>query len=197
MPGGAPHLSRRRLDAALGLLVLVACAEPPPQTAAELELDGPAAVRVATLGPVHDEPRAVDGQGAVLDDVTVHVEPAGVARVDERGHVVAVGPGRATVTLERGDAEVSWELVVELETTLRLVDAPADAPIGKPIPLSLESWRDGAPVDTPHVKWSCAPETRCRVTPDGVMHGTAEGLVWVTARTTGASATAEIELVSP
>lgn len=89
----------------------------------QLELRGPALVRVDRLGPV-EGPRVMLDNGSEPHGVIWSVSRGGIAEFDG-SEVVAVGAGEVSVVGEWEDQRIEWTLVVDLATMLAFVDPPA------------------------------------------------------------------------
>jgi hypothetical protein len=172
---------------------LLACTSSPP--AEELGLDGPARVRVESLGPV-DGPDAVLADGKKAEGVTWTAKPESVAKI-EGGEVHAVGPGEATVTGEWQGQKVEWTLVVEPTITLVFVDAPARVNVGETVPLKIDGRLGEEKVAPGSVTWSSSDAAVADVSATGEVTGYAPGIAYVTATAGNSEAMLEIEVVSP
>lgn len=173
-------------------LLLVACGSPEP---ASLVLDGPDRVRVERLGGV-DGPAVRLDDGGAPDGLSLTLSRDGVARIED-GRVVAEGPGEVVVRAEWEGQRVEWTLRVELETTVAFVRPPDTLSVGEQARLGVAVSTGDRPVAAPAVEWSSSDPGVLRVDAQGAAEAVAPGQAWVTARSGGGQAMAEIRVVDP
>lgn len=170
-------------------LGLVGCESEPER---KLGLDGPARVRVESLGPV-DGPHAVLDDGSTPDGVTWEAAPAEVARVDG-DQVHAVGPGEATVTGRWLEQTVSWTLIVEPSVQIALIDPPARVRVGETVTLAVDGRLGEQSVKPPTLTWSSSDANVAAVDANGAVTGVAPGVAYITVDAGRSRAMAEIEV---
>jgi len=176
---------------AMLVAVLAACTSSEPQP--QLALDGPARVKVDTLGKV-DGPHAVGPEGVEPEGLVWSVTPDHVARVED-GQVIAIGRGEAMVTGNWHDQQVQWELVVEPTVTLAFDDPPAEIEVGDRRKLAIQATIGGQPAIPVSLDWSVEPDGIAVIDEDGVLEARAAGTIWVTAKHGTSEAMAEIDVV--
>ena len=164
-----------------------------PEATLELSLDGPARVRVDTLG-------AVDGPGAVLTDGTQPegvewtVSDESVARVDG-DDVFAEAPGEVTITGTWQEQAVSWTLVVDPAMVLMIAGAPPSLAVGDMRRLRALGTIGEESVDPGAVSWSSSDSEILEVTADGTITALGPGRVWVSAKNpAGAESMVEVDV---
>ena len=168
-------------------LALAGCPQP---EAPELELEGPARVRVESLGPVEAPEVAVEG-GGEPEGLTWTAEPASVAKV-EGGQIEAVGPGEATITGEWQGQTVSWVLVVEPAVLLTIVEPPQKVAVGQSQPLKVQGRMGEETVEPGPLEWSSSAPSILTVTPEGVVTGVSPGVAYVTVKAANGEAMLEL-----
>ena len=173
----------------LGVLFAVACSTPEP--VGELRVDGPARVRVDTLGPV-------EAPGVVLEDGTATTvawtaHAPGVVELED-GQVVAVGPGEARVSGEVDGKTVDWVLVVDPAVVLSFLDAPSSLVVGEAVVLNLAAKVGPRNVDPGAVQWVSSDPSVATVSQGEVM-AMGEGVAYLTAKAHGSQAMVELEVV--
>ncbi|MCC6316938.1 MAG: Ig-like domain-containing protein [Gemmatimonadaceae bacterium] len=139
--------------------------------------------------------RSVDGDSA-SDRVTWRSSAPNVVRVDERGLVVAVAPGRATLTAVAGRATSTLELTVVgvVGGTVTVMPATASARQGDVLRFRVEV-KDaaGRVIDGLVPSWTMSPG-RGEITNDGAFVGYTPGNYLVTANFGRLSADAPVSL---
>ncbi len=157
----------------------------------QLELRGPALIRVDRLGPV-DRPRVMLHNGSEPHGVIWSVSRTGVAEFDG-SDVVAVGAGEVRIMGEWEDQRVEWTLVVELATLLSFIDAPAFIRVGQAVDLEVEARRGTEIIDPGAVTWATSDRSVLSVE-GGRATGISPGTAYVTARARGAQAMVEMDV---
>lgn len=169
------------------IALVLSCSSP------TLTLDGPTEVHVEKLGPV-DGPKPALSDGTAPTGLVWTSSAASVAGVDG-DHIVAVGPGQATITGTWQAQTVGWTLHVEPPVTLVIVDPPERVQVGATVPLKVTGrLADGAiPVDA--LTWTTSDAGLATVDGSGVVSGKAPGTVYITASNGKADAMVELEVV--
>lgn len=157
-------------------------------------LNGPEHIEVDALGPVRGAPEVVDAQGEPIAARWVSSDP-GVASLDDNGVVVAHAPGAAVLTADLPHHPLSWRLTVRPELTLRFISPPTDLVMGQTTPLRVASFASGRALPAVGVRWQSADPRIATVNADGGIQAVAPGTTWVTATTTDAAATVELDIL--
>jgi hypothetical protein len=178
---------------ALAVAMIVGCTSEPGVQ--ELVLDGPREVRVQSLGPV-PAPRITTTTGEEPHLIWQFSRPGVVELEGDR--LVAKGPGEVDATAEWEGSAVTFAVVVQLDSELLLPSIPARLSVGETRPLEAAVRVAGdptvRPLDPSEVQWTYEG-TLLRIEGFEVT-GLAPGITFVTARSRGAQAMAEIEVVA-
>jgi len=170
-------------------LALAACTTQADVDTLSLTLDGPTSVRVDRLGVV-SAPLPSLSDGTAPGDVRVTVQDQAVAQVVD-GEVQATGPGKTDVTVRWRDQEAHWTLTVQPAIRLRFANVPGQLSAGEQAELSLDATIGESAVALQSVEWVSSDPTVLVVT-EGVASAIAPGVAYVTAKSNGSQAMAEI-----
>lgn len=177
------------------VLFLLACPAPPAPT---VTVEGPAELRIDTLGPV-DLPAVTlrAGDEVVAESPVWAVDDASVARVDG-GRLETLAAGKAQVTASWRGASAAIALVVDPAMTLSFLQPPATVLVGGTAQLlavghvgQSPAIVEGAPA------YSSSNEAFATVSPAGLLTAVSPGVVYVTAKQGSSEAMVEIEVVAP
>jgi hypothetical protein len=156
-----------------------------------LVLDGPARLRVDSLGPV-EAPIARLSDGSTPTDLAWMSSNEEVADFED-GQLIARGPGEAQIEATLGDRSAKFTILVEPSVKLVFVDAPATVSVGEEVQLLVEARVSDREV-SPELSWSSSDTERVTIE-GGLVHAMQPGIVYVTARTGRSQAMVELEVI--
>lgn len=177
-------------------LFLAGCPAPEPPTT--LRLEGPAEVRVETLGVI-DGPRAVVERGdtPIADAVvTWTVENPAVANVDG-GTVTAAGPGTTAVVANYGEHHAAFTLIVDPPVGIVFIAPPAEVAVGAEALLVVQGHIGEQVIDPGALQWRSSNDAVAAISPDGRVTGVAPGVAYITVDSPRAEAMLELQVVAP
>lgn len=173
---------------------LIACTAAP----IVVTLDGPAELKVESLGPV-----ALPGVHVTQGDAPIDptglvwtADPATVATIDG-ANLLAVGPGTATVKAAIGASSASFALTVAPAVTISFVDPPASLAVGGAADLRLRGQSGGQDAPIGAVVWSSSNDAVATVSADGKVAAIGAGRAYLTAKAGESEAMLELDVTAP
>ena len=109
-------------------------------------------------------------------------------------NVVAVGPGKATVTAKTGNYTATCEVTVTSAKQIFLEQKSLTVGQGATASLTAKAWDGSAYVENPTIKWTSLGTSIATVDDKGTVTGVGIGTVAIKAEWEGATATAQIEV---
>lgn len=109
-------------------------------------------------------------------------------------NVVAVGPGKATVTAKTGDYTATCEVTVTSAKQIFLEQKSLTVGQGATASLTAKAWDGSAYVENPTIKWTSLGTSIATVDDKGTVTGVGIGTVAIKAEWEGATATAQVEV---
>ena len=109
-------------------------------------------------------------------------------------NVVAVGPGKATVTAKTGSYTATCEVTVTSAKQIFLEQKSLTVGQGATASLTAKAWDGSAYVENPTIKWTSLGTSIATVDDKGTVTGVGIGTVAIKAEWEGATATAQIEV---
>lgn len=109
-------------------------------------------------------------------------------------NVVAVGPGKATVTAKTGNYTATCEVTVTSAKQIFLEQKSLTVGQGATASLTAKAWDGSAYVENPTIKWTSLGTSIATVDDKGTVTGVGIGTVAIKAEWEGATATAQVEV---
>ena len=109
-------------------------------------------------------------------------------------NVVAVGPGKATVTAKTGSYTATCEVTVTSAKQIFLEQKSLTVGQGATASLTAKAWDGSAYVENPTIKWTSLGTSIATVDDKGTVTGVGIGTVAIKAEWEGATATAQVEV---
>ena len=109
-------------------------------------------------------------------------------------NVVAVGPGKATVTAKTGNYTATCEVTVTSAKQIFLEQKSLTVGQGATASLTAKAWDGSAYVENPTIKWTSLATSIATVDDKGTVTGVGIGTVAIKAEWEGATATAQVEV---
>ena len=109
-------------------------------------------------------------------------------------NVVAVGPGKATVTAKTGSYTATCEVTVTSAKQIFLEQKSLTVGQGATASLAAKAWDGSAYVENPTIKWTSLGTSIATVDDKGTVTGVGIGTVAIKAEWEGATATAQVEV---
>lgn len=109
-------------------------------------------------------------------------------------NVVAVGPGKATVTAKTGNYTATCEVTVTSAKQIFLEQKSLTVGQGATASLTAKVWDGSAYVENPTIKWTSLATSIATVDDKGTVTGVGIGTVAIKAEWEGATATAQVEV---
>ncbi len=185
----------------LGALLLAACGDNGPQTAASITLGVPA-TNLLVGQRVHITPTVKDGGGKVLTGrvITYKSSAPNVVVVSSEGDAVAMGVGAATITATVDAATTTVGFVVAPIPVNRVVVAPGSATIKAATSTQLSATPQDSAGNTLFdrvVTWSSSDTTVATVSASGLVSGVRAGSAVITATIEGKAGQAQLTITAP